>query len=199
MVYIEAGVDEAGRGALVGSVIAAAVILDPLNPIDGLADSKILSEKKRLILDEHIRQRAMAWAIGEATNVEIDNLNILQASLLAMKRAVSGLVIRPDKVLVDGNKTPELDDIPCISIVRGDATVDAISAASILAKVYRDDQMVTLHKSYPQYGFNKHKGYPTREHLKMLKEHGVINQYRKTYKPVANLLNNSLYKFNSSY
>jgi ribonuclease HII len=199
MVYIEAGVDEAGRGALVGSVIAAAVILDPLNPIDGLADSKILSEKKRIILDEHIRQRAIAWAIGEATNVEIDNLNILQASLLAMKRAVLALVIRPDKVLVDGNKTPELDDIPCISIVRGDATVAAISAASILAKVYRDDQMVTLHKSYPQYGFNKHKGYPTREHLKMLKEHGVINQYRKTYKPVANLLNNSLHKFNSSY
>jgi ribonuclease HII len=189
MTHTEAGVDEAGRGSLVGSVIAAAVVLDPLKPITGLADSKALSEKKRLALAEQIRQRAADWAIGEVTHAEIDELNILQASLLAMKRAVEGLVIEPDNVLVDGNRTPDLGDTPCSAIVKGDATVPAISAASILAKAHRDDQMMTLHRVYPQYGFDRHKGYPTRHHLRMLHEHGVIYQHRKTYRPVAAVLN----------
>lgn len=183
----EVGVDEAGRGPLVGSVIAAAVVLDPLKPIAGLADSKTLSEKKRLALAEQIRQKAVDWAIGEVNHTEIDELNILQASMLAMKRAVEGLVIKPDNVLVDGNSTPDLGDVPCSAIVKGDAKVPAISAASILAKVHRDNQMI-LHKIYPQYGFDKHKGYPTRQHLRMLQEHGPIHQHRKTYKPVAKLL-----------
>lgn len=180
-----AGVDEAGRGPLVGSVIAAAVILDPLKPITGLVDSKVLSEKRRIALAEQIRQCAADWAIGEANHAEIDKLNILQASLLAMKRAVDGLVIKPDNVLVDGNRTPDLGNTQCSTIVKGDATVPAISAASILAKVYRDNQMMVLHKTYPQYGFDKHKGYPTRQHLKMIQEHGPIHQHRKTYKPIA--------------
>ena len=180
-----AGVDEAGRGPLVGSVIAAAVVLDPLKTITGLADSKTLSEKNRVALAAQIRERAASWAIGEVTHTEIDELNILQASLLAMKRAVDRLVIKPDSVLVDGNIAPDLGDVPCNAIVKGDAKVPAISAASILAKVYRDDQMLMLHKIYPQYGFDKHKGYPTRQHLRMLKEYGPISQHRKTYKPVA--------------
>lgn len=179
-----AGVDEAGRGPLVGSVIAAAVILDPFKPITGLADSKTLSEKKRLVLAEQIRERAADWAIGEVTHAEIDELNILRASLLAMKRAVDGLVVKPDSVLVDGNRTPDLD-VPCSAIVKGDAKVPAISAASILAKVHRDEQIMALHKIHPQYGFDRHKGYPTQQHLRMLQEHGPIHQHRKTYKPVA--------------
>jgi ribonuclease HII len=183
-----AGVDEAGRGPLVGSVIAAAVILDPLKPITGLADSKTLSEKKRLALAEQIRECAADWAIGEVTHAEIDKLNILQASLLAMKRAVDGLVIKPDSVLVDGNRTPDLGDVPCSAIVKGDAKVPAISAASILAKVHRDEQIMELHKIHPQYGFDRHKGYPTQQHLRMLQQHGPIHQHRKTYKPVAKVL-----------
>jgi ribonuclease HII len=179
-----AGVDEAGRGPLVGSVIAAAVILDPLKTITGLADSKTLSEKKRVMLAEQIRECAVDWAIGEVTHAEIDELNILQASLLAMKRAVENLVIKPDSVLVDGNRTPDLRDVPCSAIVKGDAKVPAISAASILAKVHRDDQMRVLHRMYPQYGFDRHKGYPTKHQLTMLCEHGPISEHRKTYKPV---------------
>jgi len=180
-----AGVDEAGRGPLVGSVIAAAVILDPLKPITGLADSKTLSEKKRLALAEQIHKNAVDWAIGEVTHEEIDKLNILQASMLAMKRAVHGLVIKPNSALVDGNKTPDIGDVPCIAIIKGDVKVPVISAASILAKVYRDNQMIALHTIHPQYGFDKHKGYPTRQHLKMLQEHGPIQQHRKTYKHIA--------------
>jgi len=179
-----AGIDEAGRGPLVGSVIATAVILDPLKPLTGLADSKTLSEKKRLVLAEQIRQNAVDWAIGEATHSEIDELNILQASLIAMKRAVKNLTIKPDSVLVDGNRTPDLGGVPCSAIVKGDSKVPAISAASILAKVHRDDQMMVLHRIYPQYGFDRHKGYPTRHHLTMLREHGPIHEHRKTYKPV---------------
>jgi ribonuclease HII len=184
---IEAGVDEVGRGPLVGSVIAAAVILNPLKPIMGLADSKVLSKKKKLALAYSIRDSALDWAIGEATHLEIDELNILQASLLAMKRAVDGLTIRPDNVLVDGNRSPDID-IPCRAIVKGDATVPAISAASILAKIHRDEQMMTLHQIHPMYGFDKHKGYPTEQHLNMLQKHGPIDQHRKTYKPVTKIL-----------
>jgi len=136
------------------------------------------------VLAEQIRQNAADWAIGEATHAEIDELNILQASLLAMKRAVNNLNIKPDRVLVDGNRTPDLGGVPCSAIVKGDAKVPAISAASILAKVHRDNQMMVLHMIYPQYGFDRHKGYPTRQHLTMLREHGPIHEHRKTYKPV---------------
>jgi ribonuclease HII len=184
---LTAGVDEAGRGCIVGSVIAAAVILDPLKPILGLADSKILSEKKRLYLNDEIKQKAMFWAIGEATREEIDELNILQASLLAMKRAILSLNLQPDNVLVDGNKIPNIN-IPCTAIVKGDAKIPVISAASILAKVYRDDQMRILHNKYPQYGFSKHKGYPTRQHIHTLNEYGPLPEHRKTFKPVRMLL-----------
>lgn len=180
---LTAGVDEAGRGAIVGSVIAAAVILDPLKPILGLADSKILSEKKRLYLNDEIKQKAISWAIGEATHEEIDELNILQASLLAMKRAILSLNLQPDNVLVDGNKIPDIN-IPCTAIVKGDAKIPVISAASILAKVYRDDQMMTLHNKHSQYGFNKHKGYPTRQHILSLNEYGPLTEHRKTFKPL---------------
>lgn len=186
MTHTEAGVDEAGRGPLVGSVVAAAVILDPLKPVQGLADSKTLSQKRRVALAKQIRERAADWAIAEVTHTEIDHLNILQASLLAMKRAVDGLSIKPDNVLVDGNRTPDLGNVHCRAVVKGDAKVPAISAASILAKVHRDDQMTTLHSMHPRYGFDRHKGYPTRQHLRMLHEHGPIEQHRKTYKPVAN-------------
>jgi ribonuclease HII len=184
---IIAGVDEVGRGPLVGSVIAAAVILNPLKLIDGIADSKTLSEKKRIAIAEQIKQNA-TWAIGEATHDEIDELNILQATMLAMKRAVDGLTIKPDNVLVDGNKAPDLGDISCNAIVKGDAKIPAISAASILAKVYRDDQMRSLHEIYPQYGFDIHKGYPTKQHMKMIQEYGLIHEHRKTYKPIRKYL-----------
>ncbi len=184
---LEAGVDEAGRGPLAGSVIAAAVILDPGAPIVGLADSKTLSEKKRGRLSLEIKEKAVAWAIGEATHKEIDESNILQASLLAMKRAVDNLDVTPTNVLVDGNAKPAMG-IPCVAIVRGDATEPAISAASIVAKVHRDAQMVALHEIHPQYGFDKHKGYPTKHHMEMLKLYGPIEYHRKTYKPVAVLL-----------
>ena len=177
------GVDEAGRGPLAGPVSAAAVILDPMRPIEGLADSKKLSEKQRDQLAPLIRERALAWAVAYAEVEEIDRLNILQATLLAMKRAVEALSIQPQQVLVDGLYCPQTG-IPSRAIVKGDSKVAAISAASILAKTARDELMLQLHGRYPQYGFDAHKGYPTAAHLAALREHGVSVVHRKTFKPV---------------
>lgn len=182
-----AGVDEAGRGPLVGSVVAAAVILDPLNPIEGLNDSKKLTEKKRTVLEIEIKQKALAWAVASVDEQEIDRINILQASLLAMKRAVEALHQTPDMVLVDGNKCPDLN-CRVEAIVKGDSKVAAISAASILAKVDRDRQMIDLHAQYPQYGFDKHKGYPTKVHMELLNQHGPCPLHRKSFGPVKKLL-----------
>ena len=181
------GVDEAGRGPLCGSVVAAAVILDPQQPIDGLRDSKKLSAAHRERLAQQIRDRALSWAVAEASAQEIDQLNILQASMLAMQRAVGQLSLTPDKVLVDGNRCPSLP-YPCEAIVKGDALEPAISAASILAKTVRDAQMLVLDQTYPQYGFARHKGYPTAAHLEALRVHGVLSCYRHSYAPVKNLL-----------
>ena len=183
-----AGVDEAGRGPLVGSVVAAAVILDPNNPIEGLNDSKKLSEKKREMLFVEIQEKAVAWAIAEASHAEIDQLNILQASLLAMCRAVEALHIQPQHVLVDGNKIPHGLSMSCEAIVGGDALHAEISAASILAKVTRDRQMVVLDQQYPQFGFAQHKGYPTKMHFAAIAEHGVIDQHRRSYAPIKQAL-----------
>lgn len=183
-----AGVDEAGRGPLIGSVVAAAVILDPNNPIEGLNDSKKLTEKKREKLFVEIKEKALAWAIAEASHHEIDELNILQASLLAMRRAVEGLKIPPEHVLVDGNKVPKGLQMSCDAVVGGDALHAEISAASILAKVTRDHEMVELDKQYPQFGFAKHKGYPTKAHYEAIAEHGVIDQHRRSYGPVKKAL-----------
>lgn len=182
-----AGVDEAGRGPLAGPVVAAAVILDDLNPIKGLADSKTLSPLKRDRLYDEIRARALCCSIAEASVEEIDRLNILQATLLAMKRAVEGLRLKPAKVLVDGNRLPTLD-VLAEAIVKGDARVSAISAASILAKVHRDRWCAEFHQQYPQYGFAGHKGYGTAEHLAALREHGACPQHRKSFSPVAQVL-----------
>jgi ribonuclease HII len=182
-----AGVDEVGRGPLVGAVVTAAVILDEHNPIIGLTDSKKLSEKKREQLALEIRQKALAWSIARAEPAEIDQLNILHATMLAMQRAVAALSITPDFVLVDGNRCPEFG-IPCQSVIKGDLLVQQISAASILAKVARDEEMILLDKQYPQYGFAKHKGYPTKLHLAMISQHGVLPNYRKSFKPVAMIL-----------
>ncbi|MGZ8257974.1 MAG: ribonuclease HII [Methylotenera sp.] len=181
------GVDEAGRGPLAGAVYAAAVILNPERLIFGLADSKKLSEKKRDLLSIEIKQHALAWAIASCSVAEIDSINILQASLLAMKRAIEKLHIQADLVLVDGNKCPKIS-LPCEAIVRGDSKVQAISAASILAKTARDAELYQLDRQYPQYGFAQHKGYPTAEHLKMLALHGVSPIHRLTYAPVKRLL-----------
>ena len=183
-----AGVDEAGRGPLVGSVVAAAVILDPDNPIQGLNDSKKLSEKKRELLFVEIQEKALAWAIAEASHTEIDDMNILQASLLAMRRAVEALKIPPDHVLVDGNKIPQGLGMSCDAVVGGDAIHAEISAASILAKVTRDREMVILHQQYPQFGFAQHKGYPTKAHFEAIAVHGVIQQHRRSYAPVKKAL-----------
>ena len=183
-----AGADEAGRGPLAGSVVAAAVILDPNNPIEGLNDSKKLTEKKREKLFIEIKEKALAWAIAEASHKEIDELNILQASLLAMRRAVENLKIQPEHVLVDGNKVPQGLQMSCDAIVGGDALHAEISAASILAKVTRDHEMFELDKKYPQYGFAKHKGYPTKAHYEAIDEHGVIDQHRRSYGPVKKAL-----------
>ena len=182
-----AGVDEAGRGPLVGSVVAAAVILDPLNPIEGLNDSKKLTEKKRNLLAPEIREKALAWSVVSVDENEIDRINILQASLLAMKRAVESLDQVPDMVLVDGNKCPDITH-KVEAIVKGDSKVAAISAASILAKVDRDQQMFELHEQYPQYGFDKHKGYPTKVHMELLNQHGPCPLHRKSFGPVKKLL-----------
>ncbi|MBO3652679.1 ribonuclease HII [Acinetobacter bereziniae] len=183
-----AGVDEAGRGPLVGSVVAAAVILDPNNPIEGLNDSKKLTEKKREKLFIEIKEKALAWAIAEATHQEIDEFNILQASLLAMRRAVEALKLVPEHVLVDGSKVPKGLNMSCDAVVGGDALHAEISAASILAKVTRDHEMVDLDKQYPQFGFAKHKGYPTKAHFDAIAEHGVIDQHRRSYSPVKKAL-----------
>ncbi len=179
-----AGVDEAGRGPLAGNVVAAAVILDDLNPIKGLNDSKKLTALRREKLFAEIHAKALCVSVGEANVEEIDRLNILQATMLAMQRAVNGLRLKPVKVLIDGNRIPQLD-ILAEAIVGGDALVQAISAASIIAKVTRDRQCDALHAQYPQYGFNAHKGYGTAVHMAALKKHGATPIHRKSYAPVA--------------
>ena len=185
-----AGVDEVGRGPLVGAVVTAAVILDPNNPIEGLGDSKKLSEKKRLLLAQEIKQKALAWSLGRAEPAEIDELNILHATMLAMQRAIKSLKIRPHFVLVDGNRIPDLD-IPTQAIVKGDSLVPEISAASILAKVARDAEMLALDKQFPQYAFAQHKGYPTKLHLQKLAEFGVLPQHRRSFAPVRKLMSDN--------
>lgn len=182
-----AGVDEAGRGPLAGPVVAAAVILDDLNPIQGLADSKKLTPLKRERLFDEIRARALCFSIAEASVEEIDQINILQATMLAMQRAVQGLRLKPAKVLVDGNCLPKLD-VLAEAIVRGDDKEPAISAASILAKVHRDRWCVHYHEQYPAYGFARHKGYGTAEHLAALRQHGACPQHRRSFSPVAAVL-----------
>ena len=183
-----AGVDEAGRGPLAGSVVAAAVILDENFPIEGLTDSKKLSASRRALLEQHIKQRAKAWAIAESSQLEVDEINILQASLLAMKRAVLGLEIKPGQVLIDGNRLPQLEGYQLLAIVKGDLSEPCISAASILAKQYRDRQMLELDQLYPEYQFARHKGYPTALHRQLLKEHGVSPVHRRSFGPVRDLL-----------
>ena len=178
-----AGCDEVGRGPLAGDVVAAAVILDPDNPIDGLDDSKKLTEKKREFLYEEIQFKAKSWSIARASVVEIDKINILQASLLAMSRAVQGLHIQPEHVLVDGNKLPKWS-YKAEAVVKGDSRVAAISAASILAKVTRDREMIVLDKQYPGYGFAEHKGYPTKIHIEALEKLGITPIHRTSYAPV---------------
>ena len=178
-----AGVDEAGRGPLAGPVVAAAVILDDLRPIKGLNDSKKLTALRREKLFDEIRAQALCCSIAEATVQEIDELNILQATLLAMRRAVEGLRLKPQKVLVDGNRLPVLK-IPCEAIVKGDAKIKAISAASILAKVHRDRLCLQLHAVHPAYGFDVHKGYPTPTHLAALQSHGACDAHRRSFAPV---------------
>ncbi|TAK77288.1 MAG: ribonuclease HII [Gammaproteobacteria bacterium] len=182
--HLIAGVDEAGRGPLAGPVIAAAVILDPRQPIDGLADSKKLSEKQREKLFHLIRERALAWSAARATVGEIDHINILQASLLAMQRAVVRLKIQPQLALIDGNRCPIL---PCQAqaIIQGDALEPSISAASIVAKVIRDRIMLMLDKKYPHYGLAKHKGYPTAQHVEAIRQHGPCRIHRRSFAPVA--------------
>lgn len=177
------GVDEAGRGPLAGAVFAAAVILDPAHPIAGLDDSKKLSARRREALEILIQQHALAWAVAQASAAEIDQINILQATLLAMKRAVEALRILPAEVLVDGQHCPKIL-IPARAIVRGDALEPAISAASILAKTARDRDLMRLHEIYPEYGFDRHKGYPTHDHLAALTRHGITSEHRRSYAPV---------------
>lgn len=185
------GVDEVGRGPLAGPVVAAAVILDPDQLILGLADSKKLSPAQRERLAGEIRARSLAWALGRADVAEIDRLNILQASLLAMQRAVAALPVRPAEVWVDGNRCPPLD-CRCKAIIKGDATVPAISAASILAKVVRDAELIELDRRYPQYAFARHKGYPTAVHLEALRRHGPCPEHRRSFAPVAAVLQTAI-------
>ncbi|QUM79333.1 ribonuclease HII [Moritella sp. 5] len=182
-----AGVDEVGRGPLVGDVVTAAVILDPNNPILGLTDSKKLSDKKRQLLFPEIKEKALAWSIGRCSPSEIDELNILQATMVAMQRAVAGLALQPDHVFIDGNRCPVLP-MTAEAIVKGDLRVAEISAASILAKVVRDAEMDELHERYPEYGFAQHKGYPTKAHMEKLAELGPTEEYRKSFKPVQRAL-----------
>ena len=184
---LTAGVDEAGRGPLAGPVVAAAVILDPARPIDGLADSKRLSAARREQLAARIRAEALCWAVAEASVAEIDRLNILHATMLAMQRAVAGLDRAPGRVLVDGNRCPALD-CDCRAIVRGDASEPAISAASILAKVARDAAMAALHAAHPEFGFDRHKGYPTAAHRAALARLGPTPHHRRSFRPVAEAL-----------
>jgi ribonuclease HII len=185
------GVDEAGRGPLVGAVVAGAVVLDPQNPIEGLKDSKKLTPAKREFLYEQIMSKAKAWGVGEASPAEIDEINILQATMLAMRRAIEDLTIRlgawPDKALIDGNRCPELP-IDAEAIIKGDAKEPAISAASIVAKVTRDRQMMSLHEQHPQYGFAQHMGYPTEAHFAALKQYGACDQHRRSFSPVRKVL-----------
>ena len=185
------GVDEAGRGPLVGSVVAGAVVLDPNQPIIGLRDSKKLSPARREQLYAEIMQKARAWGVGQASPGEIDTLNILQATMLAMRRAIEALSERlgewPSKALIDGNRCPILP-IASEAIIKGDAKEPAISAASIIAKVTRDQQMQVLHAQYPQYGFNQHMGYPTEAHMQALKQYGPCEEHRRTFAPVRDLI-----------
>ncbi len=182
-----AGVDEVGRGPLVGDVVTAAVILDPNNPIEGLNDSKKLSEKKRLALLPEIKEKALAWSVGRCSPREIDELNIFQATMVAMQRAVDGLSVKPDLVLIDGNKIPQLP-MDAEAVVKGDLRVAQISAASIIAKVVRDQEMEELDKVHPQFGFAKHKGYPTKAHFEAIEQHGVIEEHRRSFGPVKRAL-----------
>jgi len=185
------GVDEAGRGPLVGAVVAGAVVLDPNNPIEGLKDSKKLTPAKREFLYEQIMSKAKAWGVGEATPAEIDEINILQATMLAMRRAIEDLTTRlgawPNKALIDGNRCPELP-IAAEAIIKGDTKEPAISAASIVAKVTRDRQMMALHEQHPQYGFAQHMGYPTEAHFAALKQYGACDQHRRSFSPVRKVL-----------
>ena len=181
------GVDEAGRGPLAGPVFAAAVILDPAHPITGLRDSKKLSEAQRNALADEIKLKALAWSIAQCSVQEIDHLNILQASMLAMRRAVEGLSVQPTLALIDGNRCPVMP-VRSEAIVKGDDKVPAISAASILAKTARDALLHALHETYPHYAFDQHKGYPTALHLERLKQHGVSPVHRRSYAPVRKLL-----------
>jgi ribonuclease HII len=186
-----AGVDEVGRGPLVGDVVTAAVILDPNKPIAGLADSKKLTEKKRLALYDEITEKALCFNIARASVDEIDQLNILHATMLAMKRAVEGLSIPAEFVFIDGNRIPELS-VPAEAIVKGDSLVAEISAASIMAKVTRDNEMKTLDAQYPNYGFAGHKGYPTKMHLEALALHGVTPHHRTSFKPVKTIIEQTI-------
>ena len=179
-----AGVDEVGRGPLAGPVVAAAVILDPENIIYGLKDSKKLTHKRRVALSDEIKSKSLAWSLGRAEVEEIDDINILQASLLAMKRAVEALGIKPNMVVVDGNFTPNVN-YKTIAIVKGDSLIPAISAASIVAKVARDNEMVNFDEKYPDYGFSSHKGYPTKQHLEALARLGITKIHRRSFAPVA--------------
>ena len=187
-VEIICGADEAGRGPIAGPVYAAAVVLDPDNPVEGLKDSKKLSEKQRDALAPEIKQKAKAWAIASCTTEEIDQLNILWASMLAMKRAIEALAVKPTIALIDGNRIPKGLAMPAEAIVKGDDKVPEISAASILAKTARDAVMMELHAQYPEYGFDRHKGYPTAYHLQQLEKHGVSPVHRRSYAPVRRLL-----------
>jgi ribonuclease HII len=186
-VTLIAGVDEVGRGPLVGDVVTAAVILNPNKPIAGLADSKKLTDKKRQLLATEIKEKALCYAIGRCSPSEIDELNILQATMLAMSRAVEALSTVPEFVFVDGNRLPKLA-MPAQAVVKGDSLVAEISAASILAKVARDDEMIELDARYPQYGFAGHKGYPTKAHFGALEQYGAIDEHRKSFKPVQRVL-----------
>ncbi len=185
-----AGVDEVGRGPLVGAVVTAAVILDPERPITGLADSKKLSEKRRLQLHDEICEKALAWSLGRAEPYEIDQLNILHATMLAMQRAVAGLAIAPEYVLIDGNRCPTLP-VPSMAVIKGDGLVAEISAASIIAKVSRDREMAELDREFPEYGFAKHKGYPTALHLEKLAQYGATEHHRRSFAPVKRALGQS--------
>jgi len=187
IVGLIAGVDEAGRGPLAGPVVAAAVVLDRKYPIEGLADSKKLSENQRNRLAVLIKQYALSYSVALASVTEIDKLNILQAALLAMQRAVAGLSFQPDQVLVDGNRLPKLT-IPALAIVKGDSKVKAISAASILAKVTRDAIMVDYHQQYPDFAFHIHKGYGTKQHIAEIKQYGCLDIHRRTFNPVKTIL-----------
>lgn len=184
-----AGVDEVGRGSLAGPVMAAAVILHPDRPVAGLRDSKKLSRMRREQIDPLIRERAMAYAFGRAEIDEISDINILHASLLAMKRAIEQLSVTPEHVLIDGNRAPPIA-LPVTTIIKGDDKEDSIAAASIIAKVQRDREMNDIHRAHPQYGFNEHKGYPTKRHIQAIKEHGITRHHRPTYRPVREAMQN---------